>query len=128
MSPIHPAVEPRHGSQQATVSLHALSAGHFTLPEYQFIHPVSTEARKSVPSLAFLLQHRNRDTGKLTRVVFDLGLRKDVKRYAAPIQKHIETRQPMTTRPDVMESLAKGGLQAKDIDFVIFSHVCTQVQ
>lgn len=108
---------------QAYVTVHALSAGHFTLPEYQFVHPVSREARKSVPSLAFLIQHRDANSGRLTRIVFDLGLRRDVNRYAAPIRKHIETRQPMTTDPDVVKSLARGGLEPEDIDYVIFSHV-----
>jgi hypothetical protein len=108
----------------ATVSVYALSGGHFTLPEYQFVHPISRDARKSVPSLAFLIQHHNSSTGQVTRIVFDLGLRRDVKRYAAPIQKHIETRQPLTTNPDVTKSLAKGGLKPADIDYVIYSHVC----
>jgi hypothetical protein len=109
-----------------TVSVHALSCGHFTLPEYQFVHPVSRDARKSVPSLAFLVQHQNASTGKTTRVVFDLGLRRDVKRYAAPIQKHIETRQPLTTDPDVTKSLEMGGLRPADIDYVLYSHASVQ--
>lgn len=108
---------------EATVTVHALSCGHFTLPEYQFVHPVSRDARKSVPSLAFLIQHRDPGTGRVSRVVFDLGLRRDVKRYAEPIQRHIETRQPLTTDPDVTKSLARGGLQPSDIDYVIYSHV-----
>ncbi|KAF1937130.1 Metallo-hydrolase/oxidoreductase [Clathrospora elynae] len=107
----------------ATVSVHALSCGHFSLPEYQFVHPVSQEARRTVPSLAFYIQHLHPDTSKQTRIVFDLGLRKDVKRYAQPIQRHIKTRQPMTTNPDVIQSLASGGLQPEDIDYVIYSHV-----
>ncbi|KAF1833654.1 hypothetical protein BDW02DRAFT_623417 [Decorospora gaudefroyi] len=107
----------------AVVSVHALSGGHFSLPEYQFVHPVSRDARRTVPSLAFLIQHSNQITGKQTRIVFDLGLRRDVKRYAPPIQKHVETRQPMTTDPDVTKSLANGGLAANDIDYVIYSHV-----
>ena len=108
---------------RATVSVHALSAGHFTLPEYQFVHPVSRDARKTVPSLAFLIQHRNDQTGKTTRIVFDLGLRRDIARYAPPIQKHVETRQPMTTLPDVVQSLGRGGLTPSDIDYVLYSHV-----
>lgn len=107
----------------ATVSVHALSAGHFTLPEYQFIHPVSRESRKTVPSLAFLIQHKSTDNGEVTRVVFDLGLRRDLTRYSAPIAKHVETRQPMTTDPDVVKSLAQGGLAPDDIDYVVYSHV-----
>jgi hypothetical protein len=107
----------------AAVSVHVLSCGHFTLPEYQFVHPVSREARKSVPSLAFLIQHKQASTGKTTRIVFDLGLRRDITRYAASIQKHVETRQPLTTNPDVTKSLTKGGLSPADIDYVIYSHV-----
>jgi hypothetical protein len=120
--------EPQRNSQEAVVSVHALSTGHFTLPEHQFIYPIPKDARKRVPSLAFLVQHHHRGTGKVTRIVFDLGLRKDVKRYAGPIQKHIETRQPLNTCPDVVESLAKGGLRPVDIDFVIYSHVSWQSQ
>lgn len=29
----------------------------------------------------------------------------------------------MSTEPDVIKSLAKGGLKPEDIDYVIFSHV-----
>jgi hypothetical protein len=58
--------------------------------------------------------------------VFDLGLRRDVKRYAAPIQKHIETRQPLTTDPDVTKSLEMGGLRPADIDYVLYSHASLQ--
>jgi hypothetical protein len=113
-----------HENQEtAVVSVHALSCGHFSLPEYQFVHPVSREARRTVPSLAFLIQHLNQSTGRYTRIVFDLGLRRDPRKYAPPIQKHIETRQPMTTDPDVTKSLAEGGLSTEDIDYVIYSHV-----
>jgi hypothetical protein len=109
-----------------TVSVHALSCGHFTLPEYQFVHPVSRDARKSVPSLGFLIQHQDAITGRMTRIIFDLGLRRDLKRYSAPIQKHIETRQPLTTDPDVTKSLARGGLEPTDIDYVLYSHVSSR--
>ncbi|KAF5714320.1 metallo-hydrolase oxidoreductase [Fusarium mundagurra] len=107
----------------ATVELHALSAGHFTLPEYQFISPCEDGARKMVPSLCFLIQHQSPVTNKTTRIVFDLGLRRDVNRYAEPIRKHTETRQPMTTDPDVVKSLKRGGLTPDDIDYVMYSHV-----
>ncbi|KAI5239945.1 hypothetical protein E4T43_06437 [Aureobasidium subglaciale] len=96
-------------SASGTVTLHALSAGHFTLPEYQFISPVEKTARRTVPSLAFLIQHVN-TSGRITRIVFDLGLRRDTTRYAEPIRKHITTRQPVTSHPDVVEGLARGGL------------------
>lgn len=110
--------------ETATVQVHALSAGHFSLPEYQFVHPASQTARNTVPSLAFLIQHQDVSTGKKTRIVFDLGLRRDINRYSEPIRKHTESRQPMSTDPDVVKSLAAGNLTPDDIDYVILSHVC----
>lgn len=107
-----------------TVHLHALSAGHLTLPEKYFVYPASATARRTVPSLAFLVQHRHPTTGRLTRLVFDLGLRRDIQRYSAPIQKHAATRQPLSTDPDVVKSLERGGLTPGDIDYVVYSHVC----
>jgi len=107
-----------------TAQLHALSAGHFSLPEHQFVHPASPTARKTVPSLCFLVQHTSATTGKQTRIVFDLGLRRDPNRYAEPIRRHVATRQPMTTVPDVVASLAAGGLSPDDVDYVLYSHVC----
>ncbi|KAI0546134.1 Metallo-hydrolase/oxidoreductase [Xylaria curta] len=106
-----------------TVQVHALSVGHFTLPEEQFVYPASTGARKTVPSLSFLIQHQNRTSGKTTRIVFDLGLRRVIERYSEPIQRHLATRRPLTTDPDVVESLRAGGLTPDDIDFVFYSHV-----
>ncbi|KAH8693216.1 beta-lactamase-like protein [Talaromyces proteolyticus] len=110
-------------SSAGIVELFALSAGYLTLPEKYFVHPASENSRRTVPSLAFLIQHRHPATGKLTRIVFDLGLRRDVKRYSEPIQRHVSTRQPLTTDPDVVKSLAAGGLRPDDIDYVIYSHM-----
>lgn len=106
-----------------TAELHALSAGHLTLPEKFFVHPASEDSRRTVPSLAFLIQHHHPITGKVTRIVFDLGLRRDVQRYSEAIQRHVSTRQPLTTDPDVVKSLEAGGLSADDIDYIIYSHV-----
>jgi hypothetical protein len=106
-----------------TVQVHALSAGHLTLPERFFVNPASETARRTVPSLAFLIQHEDLETGKTTRIVFDLGIRRKIERYPEPIQRHIDTRQPLSTEPDVLKSLAAGGLTPEDIDYVIYSHV-----
>jgi glyoxylase-like metal-dependent hydrolase (beta-lactamase superfamily II) len=112
-----------------TVTVHALDAGIFTLPERFFVFPLDdSNARKTVPSLSFLIEHRTPPTstslrGHVTRVVFDLGLRRDTTKYSPPIRKHLETRQPMTTSPCVVQSLAAGGLRPEDIDYVILSHV-----
>jgi len=106
----------------ATVQVHVLSAGHLTLPEKNFVCPAS-DSKTIVPSLSFLIQHENIESGKLTRIVFDLGLRRDLNRYSEPIQRHAATRQPISTDPDVVKSLKAGGLTPDDIDFVIYSHV-----
>jgi hypothetical protein len=114
---------PPEATSEATVQVYALQAGHFSLPERFFVHPASDTARRTVPSLSFLIVHQNQETDHTTRIVFDLGLRRDVNRYPLPIQKHIDTRQPLTTLPDVTKSLAAGGLSPNDIDYVIYSHV-----
>ncbi|KAK5655102.1 hypothetical protein OQA88_6001 [Cercophora sp. LCS_1] len=106
-----------------TVTVHALCGGHFTLPEDQFVSPSEPGARKTVPSLCFLIQHCNPETQKITRIVFDLGVRRDVGRYSEPIRRHVETRRPLSTDPDVVKSLEAGRLTPDDIDYVIYSHV-----
>jgi len=116
-------------TERGIVSVHALAAGQFMLPERFFVSPLANpNARKTVPSLSFLIQHHSPPSpastnGQLTRILFDLGLRRDVSKYSPPIQKHIETRQPMATAPCVVESLSAGGLTPDEIDYVILSHV-----
>ncbi|KAK4185882.1 beta-lactamase-like protein [Podospora australis] len=110
------------GQPLPTVQVHALSAGHFSLPEEQFVFPFSPGSRRTVPSLCFLIQHSTTES-QTTRIVFDLGLRRDLSRYSAPIQQHLATRQPLDTHPDVVTSLRRGGLGPEDINFVIYSHV-----
>lgn len=107
----------------STVQVHALSGGHLTLPESQFVHPASDTARQTVPSLCFLVQHESPTTSKTTRIVFDLGVRRDPSRYSEPIRRHIATRQPLKTDPDVVKSLKSGALTPEDIDYIIYSHV-----
>ena len=114
---------PPENPKENFVQVYALQAGHLTLPERFFVHPASDTARKTVPSLSFLIQHQNIETNKTTRIVIDLGLRRNVERYPEPIQKHISTRQPLSTDPDVTQSLAAGGFTPDDIDFVIYTHV-----
>ncbi|GAD99915.1 hypothetical protein NECHADRAFT_41144 [Paecilomyces variotii No. 5] len=110
-------------ARKSTIKLHALSAGHLTLPERFFVHPASQTARRTVPSLSFLLQHQHPISKKITRIVFDLGLRRNIERYSEPIRRHAATRSPLTTDPDVVKSLAAGGLTPDDIDYIIYSHV-----
>jgi glyoxylase-like metal-dependent hydrolase (beta-lactamase superfamily II) len=110
-------------ADQNYVTVHALSAGFLTLPEHLFVQPSVEGARNTVPSLSFLIQHHDPKTSKLTRIVFDLGLRKNLKQYSVPLQEHLETRHPLVTEPDVSDSLKEGGLTPDNIDYVILSHV-----
>ncbi len=118
---------PPESPEENIVQVHALQAGHLTLPERFFVHPASQTARKTVPSLSFLIQHQDIETHKTTRIVLDLGLRRSIERYPEPIQKHSSTRRPLNTDPDVTKSLAAGGLTPDDIDFVIYTHVSGSV-
>lgn len=106
----------------ATASVHALDAGSLTIPERFFITPADQEAKRTVPSLSFLIQHKAL-TGATTRVVFDLGLRRDLTLYPTALQNHCKNREPITGKPDVVESLARGNLKPSDIEIVILSHV-----
>ncbi|KAH8667993.1 beta-lactamase-like protein [Tricladium varicosporioides] len=118
-----PNTFPKDKPDQSYVTVHALSAGYLTLPEHLFVQPSTEGNRNTVPSLSFLIQHTSTKTQKHTRVVFDLGLRRDLSKYPSGLQAHLKTRQPLTTSPDVAESLRIGGLSPDDIDFVILSHV-----
>lgn len=105
----------------ATVTVHALSTGKLTLPERFFVSPADPEASKTVPSLSFLIQHRANE--KVTRLVFDLGMRRDINLYPQSLAQHCRTRSPISTEPDAVASLAKGDLTIHDIDYILFSHV-----
>ena len=107
----------------ATVSVHALSTGHITIPERFFVVPADPVAKRTVPSLSFLVQHKDAEAGKLTRIVFDLGMRRDLALYPAELTSHLANRGPVSTQPDAVASLAAGGLTVDDIDYVVFSHV-----
>lgn len=114
------------GRSNAFVTVHPLQSGHLTLPEKFFVTPLSDpDARRTVPSLSFLIQHENEsnDGKPTTRIMFDLGIRRDVNLYQPAIRQHISTRTPLSTSPDVVQSLLSGGLRPEDIDHVILSHV-----
>ena len=112
-------------SAQSSITVHALSAGSLTLPDRNFIHPCDDPtSRRTVPSMSFLIQHTPLSPdSRTTRILFDLGIRDPVSEYSDPIRKHCENRQPISTTPNVVSSLGKGGLRPEDIDFVILSHV-----
>ncbi|OQU95875.1 hypothetical protein CLAIMM_02039 [Cladophialophora immunda] len=116
---------PPQGNNQVYVSIAALNGGFVTLPERLFVTDADPEKASMVPSMCFLIEHPVAGSpGKSERIVFDLGIKRDLSAYAPGMQPHISKRQPIVTSPDTKESLAKGGLDAaKDIDYVMLSHV-----
>ncbi|KAF1972728.1 hypothetical protein BU23DRAFT_599487 [Bimuria novae-zelandiae CBS 107.79] len=119
---------PSPSSNQVCVTVSALEGGHLTLPESLFVTPADPEKRTTVPSLSFLIQHPPTiealaQGSTTTKLIFDLGLKRDFTGYREAQQHHIAQRQPTTVSPDVAESLRKGPLQPEDIDTVILSHV-----
>ncbi|KAK5168294.1 uncharacterized protein LTR77_006863 [Saxophila tyrrhenica] len=114
---------PPPGSNQTYVKVSALNGGWVTLPERLFITNADPEALKTVPSMCFLIQRPRPGGGPPERIVFDLGIKRDMSQYAAGMQDHLSKRQPITNLPDTKASLEEGGLDpAKDVDYVILSH------
>ncbi|KAH6975049.1 beta-lactamase-like protein [Ilyonectria sp. MPI-CAGE-AT-0026] len=107
-------------TQSQYVELSLLPSGFLTLPEHFFCaDQLDKSLRSTVPSMSFFIKHPITNT----RIVFDLGLRKNLSNYPANIQAHLQTRQPIKTIPDASDSLRAGGLQPEDIDLVVLSHV-----
>ncbi|KAF5677818.1 n-acyl homoserine lactonase [Fusarium heterosporum] len=106
------------------VTVHALEAGWFSMPEKFFVTPLKDiNSKKQVPSLSFLVQHHDPDSSATTRILFDLGLRRDIDSYSPSIRRHVETRLPISGLPDVATSLGRGDLTPDDVDLVILSHL-----
>ena len=110
-------VLPAPAHDQTYVTISALEAGQLTLPERLFVTDADPERRATVPSLSFLIRHG------ASNLVFDLGLKRDFSGYRAAQQHHIAQRQPTSVSPDAAESLRRGGLDPKDVDVVMLSHV-----
>ena len=90
------------------------------MPSKLFITPNTTNATHFlVPDMCWLLQH---PSGK--RVVFDLGMRKDIENFPPGVHKRLQEVIPCEVNQDVPDSLRSGGLDAQeDIDLVLFSHL-----
>ncbi|KAH7383825.1 beta-lactamase-like protein [Pyrenochaeta sp. MPI-SDFR-AT-0127] len=115
---------PPPAPSQTYVTISALQAGHLTLPEKLFVTDADPEKRATVPSLSFLIQHPSTQNPSTTdKLVFDLGLKRDFSGYREAQQHHIAQRQPTVVSPDAGESLRNGGLELKDVNTVVLSHV-----
>ncbi|CAN9143256.1 unnamed protein product [Alternaria alternata] len=110
-------VLPAPAPTQTYVTISALEAGQLTLPEKLFVTDADPERRATVPSLSFLIRHGS------SNLVFDLGLKRDFAGYREAQQHHIAQRQPTSVSLDVAESLRRGGVDPREVDTVMLSHV-----
>ncbi|GAB7337069.1 hypothetical protein MBLNU457_g2474t1 [Dothideomycetes sp. NU457] len=122
---------------QSYVTVSAIPGGFITLPDKFFVAPASATAKRTVPSLSFLITHHGAQTPiflpnncsanqrpqQTYRILFDLGLRSHPLRYPAKQQAHLENRRPYQLAPGVAAQLSSAGTEARDIDAVILSHV-----
>ncbi|OCL10236.1 Metallo-hydrolase/oxidoreductase [Glonium stellatum] len=123
---------PEIRSDKAFVTVSPVEGGFITLPEKAFVAPVDLGARRTVPSLAFLITHPGLDdTGSIgigtsrrpLRLMFDLGTRSEVGQYLPEQQAHLKTREPHRLGPGVVKHLATGNIAPEDIDIVMYSHI-----
>ncbi|KAH8689062.1 beta-lactamase-like protein [Talaromyces proteolyticus] len=113
---------PPPAENQALAKVFALNGGFLTLPERLFVTDADPTKAVTVPSLCFLVEHKTADT-RTERIVFDLGIKRNLTQYADGMRHHIPARQPIITHPDTRASLTDAGLDPeKDIDYVILSH------
>ncbi|KAK4553992.1 hypothetical protein LTR86_008833 [Recurvomyces mirabilis] len=106
-----------------------MAGGFITLADKFFVSPSDPDAKRTVPSLTFLVTHPGSkiygaNSGRLFRLMFDLGLRKAKEAYPEVLQKHIDGRAPHHLPPGVAKQLKDGGVNpATDVDLVMLSHV-----
>jgi glyoxylase-like metal-dependent hydrolase (beta-lactamase superfamily II) len=96
-----------------------LSCGFLSPPALKFVADAKKGDKLTMPSMAFLIQH---PTSK-SKIVFDLSIRKDLSKYHPGLQKHLETRHPLSSEKDVKSALALGNLDSSEINYIIISHV-----
>lgn len=121
---------PPASPNQKYVTISTLTGGFITLSDHFFVHPATPGAKRTVPSLAFLITHPDPlgavvgSTGsKPYRLLFDLGLRSKKERYPPVLQKHLDGRAPYRLDPSIISQLKNGGMEPDDIDSVMLSHV-----
>ncbi|KIJ29721.1 hypothetical protein M422DRAFT_36866 [Sphaerobolus stellatus SS14] len=114
-----PVTLPHPAPNQAYTIVSALEAGVLDLPPHLFVADVSKDEKvPTCPSLSFLLKHSK--TGE--KVVFDLGIRKDITKFTTPIMNLVNGDMPINVPQDAADSLAKGGVPPETIKTIIVSH------
>ncbi|KIJ65712.1 hypothetical protein HYDPIDRAFT_39629 [Hydnomerulius pinastri MD-312] len=110
---------PLPAPNQAYIDVSALEAGNLLIPMDMILAGAKHEF-VPCPSMAFSLRHSR--TG--FQMVFDLGVKRNMKDYTPVSQKRIEAIgfSPVV-KQSVAESLQKGGVAPEQVDAVIVSHL-----
>lgn len=104
---------PTPSDEQAYMYVSALEAGHLNVP-LSLMAVNQSDDPITFPSLAFFLRHSKSNK----RVVFDLGIHRNIKQFApAAIPVVPEVMQT------VAESLEAGGVLPSSVDLVVLSHL-----
>lgn len=115
---------PPPSNNQVYVKVAALNGGFITLPEKNFVSDSDGDKATTAPSMCFLIEHQSAGSSKPERIIFDLGIRRNLTQYPAATLHHIAQRQPVYSTADCKASILNGGLDpVKDIDYVIISHM-----
>jgi len=123
------SILPPPSENQNYVTVSPLAGGFITLPDKFFVTPADPEAKRTVPSLTFLITHPgtstfdSTDASKPFHLMFDLGLRKSREAYPDVLRKHLDSRAPFDLHPGVAAQLQAGGLDPSEVNLVILSHV-----
>lgn len=107
------------GEQNGQVRLRLLQAGHLFLPMNLFVDGAESSIRK-VPTMSWVIEHK----AMRKRVLFDLGIRKDIENYTPGIFHRLRNVIRVEVQQDVAESLTQQCIDPRtEIDAVIFSHL-----
>ena len=111
---------PSASGSQPFFTVTPLQAGVLGLREHMFVSDPEPDKMNIVPSLSFLL----RASSSKTMILFDLGIKKELKEYSPNTQLSIMNR-PCAANPDVNDSLKmqSNPLSPEDITHVILSHI-----
>lgn len=104
----------------ACVNLQLLSGGELQLPMKLFIEGADENDFRRVPSMSWLIEH----DGSGKKLIFDLGLRKDIENYTPFVHERLRTVIKCAIGFDVFDSLADKKISPEsDIDTVMLSHL-----
>ncbi len=110
---------PEPEPNQAYIEVSALEAGTMHLSMHFFIKDAAPGEVSVCPSLAFSLRH----IPSGTHLVFDLGLRRDISTYPPIVQEYAKKWMPYSVPQTADESLLKGGIDPKDVQTIVLSHL-----